>query len=121
MFRVQLRFALTVNVGPASASVAPISTWSAVGALRVVVVALIPSLTSALTVAEAVLTVLHPPALPEHCASAWLAPTTEPRTIAARRKRVAFISITPRFDGVVNSSGGLELCYLGLRLRPMSV
>src|SRR5437763_17165514 len=95
MLRVQLRFALTVNVGPAKASVAPISTWSAVGELRVVVGALIPSLTSALTVADAVLTVRHPPSLPEHCASAWLAPTAEPRTIAARRKRVAIISKTP--------------------------
>lgn len=98
IFRLQLRFALIVKVGPASAIVAPISTWSAVGELIVVVVALMPSLTSALTVAEAVLIVRQPPALPEHCALAWLAPASEPSTRAARRKRFAFIVIYSEVD-----------------------
>src|SRR6266576_6538278 len=96
MFSVQLRFALIVKIGPASASVAPTSTWSAVGEVKVVVVALIPSLTSAFTVAEAVLTVRHPPALPLHCAFAWVALMADPSTIAARRKRVALIEVAPR-------------------------
>src|ERR1700724_3367693 len=97
MFSVQLRLALTVKVGPASESVAPTSTWSAVGELNVVAGALIPSLTSALTVAEAVFTVRHPPALPLHCAFAWLTLMADPSTTAARRKRVAFIEFAPKF------------------------
>src|SRR6266576_7248853 len=96
MFSVQLRLALTVKDGPASASVAPISTWSAVGELNVVVAELIPSLTSAFTVAEAVLMVRHPPALPLHCAFAWFTLMVDPSTIAARIRRVAFIALAPK-------------------------
>jgi len=66
MFRVQLRFALMVNVGPTSATVAPTSTWSAVGDVRDVVVVLMASLTSAPIVTDAVLVVLQLPALPLH-------------------------------------------------------
>src|SRR3954470_20721348 len=91
MLSVQLRFALTVKLGPASAILAPISTWSAVGEVRDVAAELIPSLTSAFTETEAVLVVLQLPALPLHCASAWLTLMAEPSTIAARIKRVAFI------------------------------
>src|SRR5258705_712403 len=104
-FIVQLRLALSVNVGPTSASNAPTSTWSAVGELNVVVVALMPSLTSALTVADAVFTVRHPPALPLHCALAWLTLMADPSTIAARRKRVAFIEFAPKFTGVSTALG----------------
>src|SRR5450756_2062163 len=96
MLSVQLRFALIVKVGPASAMVAPISIWSAVGEVSVVVAEPMPSLTSAFTDTEAVLVVLQLPALPEHCALAWLAPITEPSTAAAMRKRVAFIVIAPK-------------------------
>src|SRR5690242_20014700 len=91
MFRVQLRFALIVKVGPASAMLAPTSTWSAVGEVRVVAAVLMPSLTRALTVADTVLVELQLPALPLHCAFAWLAPMAVPSTIAASTKRVAFI------------------------------
>jgi hypothetical protein len=51
----------------------------------------IPSLTSAPTVTDAVFVVLHEPALPLHCAFAWLAPMAVPSTIAANRVRVALI------------------------------
>src|SRR5882672_8193972 len=104
MFRVQLRLALTVKDGPASASVAPISTWSAVGELNVVAAELMPSLTSAFTVAEAVLMVRHPPAFPLHCAFAWFTPMVDPSTIAARIRRVAFIALAPKFTGNRQSS-----------------
>src|SRR5450759_1046621 len=69
-----------------------VSTWSAVGEVSDVVVPLIPSLTRALTATEAVLVVLQLPALPLHCAFAWLTLRADPSTVAARRKRVAFIS-----------------------------
>src|ERR1700681_542808 len=81
-----------VKVGPASAMVAPISTWSAVGDVSDVAGALMPSFTSALTITEAVLMVLQLPLLPEHCALTWLAPTIELSATAAMRKRVAFMS-----------------------------
>jgi hypothetical protein len=51
----------------------------------VVVAELIASLTSAPTVTDAVFVVLQLPALPLHCALAWVAPTAVPSTIAARR------------------------------------
>jgi hypothetical protein len=91
MLSVQLRFALTVKLGPASAIVAPTSTWSAVGEVSEVVAELIPSLTRAFTETEAVLVVLQLPALPLHWAPAWFTLMADPSTIAARRKRVAVI------------------------------
>jgi hypothetical protein len=48
-------------------------------------------LTSAPTVTDAVFVVLHVPALPLHCAFAWLAQMAVPSTIAANRVRVALI------------------------------
>src|ERR1700680_3408964 len=116
MFNVQLRLALTVKVGPASASVAPTSTWSAVGEVSVVVVAPMPSFTNALTVADAVFTVRHPPALPLHCAFAWLTLMADPSTIAARRKRVAFIEFAPKFTAFRQVSVGISDC-LFLQIR----
>src|SRR6266550_726471 len=121
MFSVQLRLALTVNVGPTSASVAPTSTWSAVGELRVVVVALMPSLTSALTVADAVFTVRHPPALPLHCALAWLTLMADPSTIAARRKRVAFIEFAPKFTGFSTALGWNSLLSISTEKTRSSI
>src|SRR5437588_5334572 len=102
MLSVQLRFALTVKLGPASARLAPTSTWSAVGEVRVVVAELMPSLTSAFTETEAVLVVLQLPALPLHCALAWLTLMADPSTIAARRKRVAFIEFCSKGSGEVD-------------------
>jgi hypothetical protein len=52
-----------------------------------------PSFTSAPTDTDAVLVVLQVPALPLHCAFAWLAPMAVMSTIAARRVRVAFIVV----------------------------
>src|SRR2546423_1115557 len=80
-----------VKLGPASAMLAPTSTWSAVGEVRDVAAELIPSLTNAFTETDAVLVVLQLPALPLHCAPAWVTLMADPSTIAARRKRVAFI------------------------------
>src|SRR4029079_15279462 len=88
---VQLLFALIVKLGPALAITLPASTSSAVGFVMVVFAELMPSLTSAPTVTDAVLVVLQLPALPLHCAEAWLAPMAVPSTIAAKRVRVAFI------------------------------
>src|SRR3954469_10088420 len=80
-----------VKLGPASAMTLPASTSSAVGLVSAVVFELMPSLTSAPTVTEAVLVVLQLPALPLHCAFAWVAPMAVASTIAARIERVAFI------------------------------
>jgi hypothetical protein len=90
-FRVQLRLALIVNVGPTSSRDNADSMSVTDGAVNVVAGELIASLTSAPTVTDAVLVVLQLPVLLLHCALAWLAPTAVPSTIAARSKRVAFI------------------------------
>ena len=75
----------------------PASTSSAVGFVSAVAAELMPSLTSAPTVTEAVLVVLQLPALPLHCALAWLAPMAVASTIAANRERVAFMFVfSPR-------------------------
>src|SRR5437762_4154244 len=115
MLGVQLRFALIVKFGPASARFAPISTWSAVGEVRDVVTELIPSLTSAFTEAETVLVVLQLPALPLHCAPAWLTLMADPSTIAARIKRVAFIAFCSKGCVVVDSSRWEKLLSLMYR------
>ena len=91
IFSVQLLFALIVKLGPSLAMTLPASTSSAVGLVSEVAAELIPSLTSAPTVTEAVFVVLQLPALPLHCALAWLAPMAVASTIAANRERVAFI------------------------------
>jgi hypothetical protein len=62
-----------------------------VGEVSEVAAELIPSLTSAFTATEAVLVVLQLPALPLHCAFAWVTLMAETSTIAARKERVAFI------------------------------
>src|SRR3954469_15085401 len=86
-----------VKLGPASAMTLPASTSSAVGFVSAVVFELMPSLTSAPTVTEAVLVVLQLPALPLHCALTWVAPMAVATTIAARRERDAFIFLsTPK-------------------------
>ncbi|PYO09039.1 MAG: hypothetical protein DMD30_06550 [Gemmatimonadetes bacterium] len=101
IFSVQLLFALIVKLGPSLAMTLPASTSSAVGLVSEVAAELIPSLTSAPTVTEAVFVVLQLPALPLHCALAWLAPMAVASTIAANRERVAFIVfLSPKkFDG----------------------
>ena len=91
IFSVQLLFALIVKFGPALSRAVPASTWSAVGFESAVAAELIPSLTSEPTVTDAVFVVLQLPALPLHCALAWLTPMAVPSTIAANRERVAFI------------------------------
>src|SRR5438045_9471959 len=85
IFSVQLLFALIVKLGPASAMTLPASTSSAVGLVSEVAAELIPSLTSAPTVTDAVLVVLQLPALPLHCELDWLAPMIVASTIAAKR------------------------------------
>jgi len=53
--------------------------------------------------------VLQLPALPLHCAEAWLAQMAVPSTIAARRLRVAFIvGFAPRKLMVPATSQGLK-------------
>jgi hypothetical protein len=47
--------------------------------------------------------VLHVPALPLHCALAWLAPMAVPSTIAASRERVALIV---EFSEYLDGAGG---------------
>jgi hypothetical protein len=50
--------------------------------------------------------VLHVPALPLHCALAWLAPMAVPSTIAASRERVALIvEFSEYLDGAGGGSG----------------
>src|SRR5687768_12110412 len=95
IFRVQLRLDLTVNVGPASCSVAPASMLSAVGFVKVVVAELMSSFTSAPTETDAVLVALQLPLPIQPCADAWLEPRAVPSTIAARTKRVEFIGRDP--------------------------
>jgi hypothetical protein len=100
IFSVQLLFALTVKLGPASARALPASTSSAEGFVRVVTAELMPSLTSAPTVTDAVFVVLQVPPLPLHCALAWLATMVVPSTIAANRYWVALIfDLSKKFDG----------------------
>jgi hypothetical protein len=60
-------------------------------------------------VTDAVLVVLHEPALPLHCALAWLAPMAVPSTIAANRVRVALMfDISKKFDGASDPARGLK-------------
>jgi hypothetical protein len=66
------------------------------GAVNEVLADVMPSLTSAPTVTDAVLVVLQLPKALLHCALAWLAPIAVPSTIAARIIRVAFILFLSR-------------------------
>jgi len=119
IFRVQLRFALIVKVGPALGMTLPASTSSAVGLVSEVVAELMPSLTSAPTVTEAVFVVLQLPALPLHCAEAWLAQMAVPSTIAARRLRVAFIVVfAPRIFWECRLAKGGNRSFSSSFLRP---
>ena len=87
-----------------------VASWAAVGAVRAVAAELIPSLTSAPTVTEAVLVVLQLPALPlQFCALAWVAARAVASTIAANRERVAFIFVfSPGFFDGTGTSQGLK-------------
>jgi hypothetical protein len=102
------RFDLIDNDGPASSTGVPKSTASAVGAVKEVVVAPMPSFTRLGIITCAVLVVLQVPVAPAllHCALAWLAAAAVPSTIAARSKRVAFIVLS--LQGSLDGAGYTE-------------